>query len=40
MKPMATEEAVTTTELEMIEPVGEACMMGVQFVFDATVALL
>ncbi len=36
---MATEEAVTTTELEMIEPMGEACMMGVQFAFDAALAL-
>lgn len=36
---MATEEAVTTTELEMVEPMGEACMMGVQFAFDAALAL-
>lgn len=36
---MATEEAVTTTELEIVEPMGEACMMGVQFAFDAAIAL-
>ncbi|KYH27507.1 hypothetical protein HAPAU_01750 [Halalkalicoccus paucihalophilus] len=36
---MATEEAATTTELEMVEPMGEACMMGVQFAFDAALAL-
>lgn len=36
---MTTEGSTTTTELEMIEPMGEACMMGVQFAFDAALAL-
>ncbi len=37
---MTSPESVTTTELEIIEPMGEACMMGVQFAFDAAIALL
>lgn len=36
---MTNEEAVTTTELDVIEPMGEACMMGVQLVFDVATAL-
>ncbi len=37
---MASEESVSNVELEMIEPMGEACMMSVQFVFDAALALV
>lgn len=36
---MATEDSVSNVELEMIEPMGEACMMSVQFAFDAAIAL-
>lgn len=36
---MTTDGTTTTTELEIIEPTSEACMMGVQFAFDAALAL-
>jgi hypothetical protein len=37
---MTNEESVTATELEIIEPIGETCMMSAQIVFDAAIALL
>lgn len=37
---MSNEESVSNVELEIIEPVGEACLMGVQFAFDVAMALL
>ena len=37
---MANEEFVTATELEIIEPIGETCMMSAQLVFDTVLALL
>ncbi|ADJ15992.1 hypothetical protein C497_08259 [Halalkalicoccus jeotgali B3] len=34
-----TTDGTTTTQLEIVEPMGEACMMGVQFAFDVATAL-
>lgn len=36
---MSNEESVSNVQLEIIEPMGEACLMGVQFAFDAALAL-
>ncbi len=36
---MADEEAVTTTELDVIEPIGETCVIYAQQLFDVATAL-
>lgn len=30
----------TSTELELIEPIGDACVASAQFLFDVAIALL
>lgn len=36
---MESEGSVSTTEVEIVEPMAEPCMTTVQFLFDASLAL-
>lgn len=36
---MESEGNVTTTEVEIVEPMAEPCMTTMQFLFDASLAL-
>lgn len=36
---MANEDTVTTTELDVIEPIGETCVIYAQLAFDVATAL-